>query len=91
MRASEGEERDCAMAFEIPNALPRGGLRTRRSQKAAHYRDLNQPRGRTRACCRDRADVDGDHQAAMEARMIGLALTDRLVSGTSRGWSKEGD
>ena len=46
--------------------------------KAAHYRDLNQPE-EAESICRDVLDVDGGHQTAW--RLLGLALTDRLAGG----------
>jgi len=64
------------MAFELKR-LPRASLDAAIA-KAAHYRDLNQPE-EAESICRDVLDVDGDHQAAW--RLLGLALTDRLVSG----------
>lgn len=47
-------------------------------EKAAHYRDLNQPE-EAESICRDILDVDGHHQTAW--RILGLALTDRLGGG----------
>jgi tetratricopeptide (TPR) repeat protein len=64
------------MTFELKR-LPRACLEAA-IEKAAHYRDLNQPE-EAESICRDVLDVDGAHQAAW--RLLGLALTDRLVSG----------
>ena len=47
-------------------------------EKAAHYRDLNQPE-EAESICRDILDVEGEHQTAW--RLLGLALTDRLSGG----------
>src|SRR5690348_661323 len=46
--------------------------------KAAHYRDLNQPE-EAESICRDVLDVDARHQTAY--KLLGLALTDRFVTG----------
>jgi tetratricopeptide (TPR) repeat protein len=46
--------------------------------KAAHYRDLNQPE-EAESICRDVLDVDASHQTAW--KILGLALTDRFPSG----------
>jgi hypothetical protein len=47
-------------------------------ERAAHYRDLNQPE-EAESICRDVLDVDGAHEVAW--RLLGLALTDRFPSG----------
>lgn len=47
-------------------------------EKAAHYRDLNQPE-EAESICRDVLDVDATHQTAW--RILGLALTDRFGCG----------
>jgi tetratricopeptide (TPR) repeat protein len=47
-------------------------------ERAAHYRDLNQP-DEAESICRDVLDVDGDHQTAW--RLLGLAMTDRFLTG----------
>jgi tetratricopeptide (TPR) repeat protein len=47
-------------------------------ERAAHYRDLNQPE-EAESICRDILDVDATHQVAW--RLLGLALTDRFSSG----------
>jgi tetratricopeptide (TPR) repeat protein len=57
--------------------LPRESLKAA-IERAAHYRDLNQPE-EAESICRDVLDVDGAHQVAW--RLLGLALTDRLPSG----------
>jgi tetratricopeptide (TPR) repeat protein len=46
-------------------------------EKAAHYRDLNQPE-EAESICRDVLDVDGHSQRAW--KLLGLALTDRFSS-----------
>jgi tetratricopeptide (TPR) repeat protein len=47
-------------------------------EKAAHYRDLNQPE-EAESICRDILDVDAAHPTAW--RLLGLALTDRFATG----------
>ena len=47
-------------------------------ERAAHYRDLNQPE-EAESICRDVLDVDGGNEVAW--RLLGLALTDRFPSG----------
>jgi tetratricopeptide (TPR) repeat protein len=47
-------------------------------EKAAHYRDLNQPE-EAESICRDVLDVEPGHQTAW--KLLGLALTDRFSSG----------
>ena len=47
-------------------------------EKAAHYRDLNQPE-EAESICLDVLDVESEHQTAW--KLLGLALTDRLRSG----------
>jgi tetratricopeptide (TPR) repeat protein len=64
------------MALELKR-LPRTSLGAA-IEKAAHYRDLNQPE-EAESICRDVLDVDPSNQAAR--RLLGLALTDRLVTG----------
>ncbi len=63
------------MAFEVKR-LPRASLDAA-IEKAAHYRDLNQPE-EAESICRDVLEVDHTHQAAW--KLLGLALTDRLVT-----------
>lgn len=46
--------------------------------KAAHYRDLNQPE-EAESICLDVLDIDGAHQIAW--KILGLALTDRFGCG----------
>src|SRR5271155_4950241 len=46
--------------------------------KAEHYRDLNQPE-EAESICRDVLDVDAASQRAW--KVLGLSLTDRIVSG----------
>jgi tetratricopeptide (TPR) repeat protein len=57
--------------------LPHASLEAA-TQKAAHYRDLNQPE-EAESICRDVLDVDPVSQAAW--RLLGLSLTDQLMSG----------
>ncbi len=64
------------MTLELKR-LPRTSLDAA-IQKAAHYRDLNQPE-EAESICRDVLDVQGDHQMAW--KLLGLALTDRFSSG----------
>ncbi|HLK40642.1 MAG TPA: hypothetical protein VKU41_28010 [Polyangiaceae bacterium] len=64
------------MGFELKR-LPRASLGAA-IDKAAHYRDLNQPE-EAESICRDVLDVDPDHASAW--KLLGLALTDRLASG----------
>jgi tetratricopeptide (TPR) repeat protein len=64
------------MAFELKR-LPRASLDAA-MEKAAHYRDLNQPE-EAESICRDVLDVDERHQRAL--KLLGLALTDRFGSG----------
>jgi len=47
-------------------------------EKAAHYRDLNQPE-EAESICRDVLDVDTNQTTAW--RILGLALTDRFTTG----------
>lgn len=47
-------------------------------EKAAHYRDLNQPE-EAESICRDVLDVDPANQAAW--KILGLAITDQFASG----------
>jgi tetratricopeptide (TPR) repeat protein len=56
--------------------LPRASLPAA-IDKAAHYRDLNQPE-EAESICRDVLDVDAGHQTAW--KLLGLALTDRFLS-----------
>jgi tetratricopeptide (TPR) repeat protein len=64
------------MAFELKRLS--GASLDAAIEKAAHYRDLNQPE-EAESICRDVLDVDEAHQAAW--RLLGLALTERLASG----------
>lgn len=57
--------------------LPRASLEAA-IEKAAHYRDLNQP-DEAESICRDVLDVDPKHQLAF--RLLGLSLTDRFPTG----------
>src|SRR5580704_19003293 len=64
------------MGFDLKR-LPRASLEAA-IQKAAHYRDLNQPE-EAESICRDVLDVDPQHQVAL--RLLGLSLTDRFPTG----------
>ena len=64
------------MAFELKR-LSRSSLDAA-MQKAAHYRDLNQPE-EAESICRDVLDVEPGHPLAL--RLLGLALTDRFATG----------
>jgi tetratricopeptide (TPR) repeat protein len=64
------------MGLELKR-IPRESLGTA-IEKAAHYRDLNQPE-EAESICRDVLDVDETHQTAW--RLLGLAMTDRFASG----------
>ncbi len=64
------------MGFELKR-LPRTSLEAAIA-KAEHYRDLNQPE-EAESICHDVLDLDPAHQKAW--KLLGLALTDRLVSG----------
>jgi tetratricopeptide (TPR) repeat protein len=64
------------MGFDLKR-LPRASLEAA-IQKAAHYRDLNQPE-EAESICRDVLDVDPQHQVAF--RLLGLSLTDRFATG----------
>jgi tetratricopeptide (TPR) repeat protein len=64
------------MRFELKR-LDRASLEAA-IQKAAHYRDLNQPE-EAESICLDVLDVDATHQTAW--KILGLAITDRLPSG----------
>jgi tetratricopeptide (TPR) repeat protein len=66
------------MAFELKK-LPHTSLDAA-VRKAEHYRDLNQPE-EAESICRDILDVDPHHQVAW--RLLGLALTDCLHSGSA--------
>jgi tetratricopeptide (TPR) repeat protein len=66
------------MAFELKR-LPQKSLDAA-VKKAEHYRDLNQPE-EAESICRDILDVDPRHAVAW--RLLGLALTDRLHSGSA--------
>jgi len=57
--------------------LDRGSLEAA-IERAAHYRDLNQPE-EAESICLDVLDVDEKHQTAW--KILGLAITDRLPSG----------
>jgi tetratricopeptide (TPR) repeat protein len=65
-----------ATRYELKR-LPRGSLDAA-LQKAAHYRDLNQPE-EAESICRDVLDVDAN--LALAWKTLGLALTDRMPSG----------
>jgi tetratricopeptide (TPR) repeat protein len=64
------------MAFELKR-LAQASLGAA-MEKAAHYRDLNQPE-EAESICRDVLDVEPNHQTAL--KLLGLALTDRFASG----------
>jgi hypothetical protein len=64
------------MALELKR-LPRASLDAA-IEKAAHYRDLNQPE-EAESICRDVLDVEDHHPTAL--KLLGLALTDRFASG----------
>ena len=57
--------------------LPHASLEAA-TQKAAHYRDLNQPE-EAESICRDVLDVDADNQHAW--KLLGLAITDQFATG----------
>jgi tetratricopeptide (TPR) repeat protein len=64
------------MGFDLKR-LPRASLEAA-IERAAHYRDLNQPE-EAESICRDVLDVDAKHQVAF--KLLGLSLTDRLPTG----------
>ncbi len=64
------------MGFDLKR-LPRASLGAA-IERAAHYRDLNQPE-EAESICRDVLDVDAKHQIALQ--ILGLSLTDRLPTG----------
>jgi tetratricopeptide (TPR) repeat protein len=64
------------MGFDLKR-LPRASLEAA-IERAAHYRDLNQPE-EAESICRDVLDVDAKHQHAF--KLLGLSLTDRLSTG----------
>jgi tetratricopeptide (TPR) repeat protein len=64
------------LGFELKR-LPRTSLDAAIA-KAEHYRDLNQPE-EAESICRDVLDLDDAHAHAW--RLLGLALTDRFLTG----------